>query len=174
MEVFDCIRRRRTVREFKPDPIPEEVVYKILQAGRWAPSSSNSQPWHFVVVQARDTLKRLGAIATQGSFIANAPLAIAIVVGDATRPQLDAGRALQQMELVAWSKGLGTCFVGVRAADQQKAVKDLLGIPPEMELITIMPYGYRQPGSRRQGTPRKPMAEIAHRERFSESFEPVG
>ncbi len=73
MEVFECIRRRRTVREFKPDPIPEEVVYKILQAGRWAPSSSNSQPWHFVVVQARDTLKKLGEMATQGSFIANAP-----------------------------------------------------------------------------------------------------
>ncbi len=174
MDVFDCIRRRRTVREFKPDPIPEEVVYKILQAGRWAPSSSNSQPWHFVVVQARDTLKKLGAIATQGAFIANAPLAIAIVVGDATRPQLDAGRALQQMELVAWSEGMGTCFVGVRSADQQRAVKDLLSIPPKMELITIMPYGYRLPGRRGQGTPRKPMSEMAHRERFGESYVPAG
>ena len=174
MEVFDCIRRRRTVREFKPDPIPEEVVYKILQAGRWAPSSSNSQPWHFVVVQERDTLKKLGAVATQGAFIANAPLAIAIVVDNATRPQLDAGRALQQMELVAWSEGLGTCFVGVRSADQQRAVKDLLSIPPDKELITIMPYGYRLPGRQGQGTPRKPMAEMAHREKFGESYVPVG
>ena len=174
MEVFDCIRRRRTVREFKPDPIPEEVVYKILQAGRWAPSSSNSQPWHFVVVQAPDTLKKLGAIATQGAFIANAPLAIAIVVEHTTRPQLDAGRALQQMELVAWSEGMGTCFVGVRSEDQQRAVKELLSIPLEMELITIMPYGYRLPGSRHQGTPRKPMSEIAHRERFGDSYVPAG
>ncbi len=173
MEVFDCIRRRRTVREFKPDPIPEDVVYKILQAGRWAPSSSNSQPWHFVVVQARDTLEKLGAIATQGAFIANAPLAIAIVVDNATRPQLDAGRALQQMELVAWSEGMGTCFVGVRSADQQSAVKQLLSIPPGMELITIMPYGYRLPGSHGQGTPRKPMSEMAHRERFGASYVPV-
>ena len=174
MEVFDCIRRRRTVREFKPDPIPEEVVYKLLQAGRWAPSSSNSQPWHFVVVQSRDALMKLGAMATQGAFIANAPLAIAIVVENATRPQLDAGRALQQMELVAWSEGLGTCFVGVRSTDQQTAIKELLSIPPEMELITIMPYGYRLPGRRGQGTPRKPMPEIAHRERFGESYLPVG
>jgi len=173
MEVFDCIRRRRTVREFKPDPIPEDVVYKILQAGRWAPSSSNSQPWHFVVVQARDTLEKLGAIATQGAFIANAPLAIAIVVDNATRPQLDAGRALQQMELVAWSEGMGTCFVGVRSADQQSAVKQLLSIPPGMELITIMPYGYRLSGSRGQGTPRKPMSEMAHREKFGASYVPV-
>ncbi len=127
-----------------------------------------------MVVQARDTLKKLGAIATQGAFIANAPLAIAIVVDNATRPQLDAGRALQQMELVAWSEGMGTCFVGVRAADQQEAVKELLNIPPEMELITIMPYGYRLPGSRGQGTPRKPMAEMAHRETFGESYVPAG
>ncbi|MCH8746065.1 MAG: nitroreductase family protein, partial [Chloroflexi bacterium] len=114
MEVFDCIRNRRTVREFKPDPVPEEVLHKILQAGRWAPSSSNSQPWHFVVVQEPATLQRLGEIATQGAFIANAPVVIAIVMDNAPRPQLDAGRAIQQMELVAWSEGLGTCFVGVR------------------------------------------------------------
>ena len=174
MEVFECIRRRRTVREFKPNAVPEEVVYKILQAGRWAPSSSNSQPWHFVVVQNRDTLLRLSEIATQDAFIANAPLAIATVMDQATRPQLDAGRALQQMELVAWSEGLGTCFVGVRSEEQQNGVKELLGIPPEMELITVMPYGYRSPGSRRQGTPRKPMAGMAHRERFGQSFLPVG
>lgn len=174
MEVFECIRRRRTVREFKPDPVPEAVVYKILQAGRWSPSSSNTQPWHFVVVQDRATLRRLGEIATQGSFIADAPLAIATVMDGATRPQLDAGRALQQMELVAWSEGMGTCFVGVRSEEQQNAVKELLGIPPEMELITVMPYGYRAPGSRRQGTPRKPLAEMAHRERFGESFLPIG
>lgn len=174
MEVFDCITRRRTVREFKPDPIPGEVVYKILQAGRWAPSSSNTQPWHFVVVQDPDSLRKLGAIATQGSFIANAPLAIAIVMENATRPQLDAGRALQQMELVAWSEGMGTCFVGVRSEDQQKAVKELLNIPLEMELVTVMPFGYRVPGSLRQGTPRKPMAEMAHREKFGESYGSAG
>ena len=174
MEVFDCITRRRTVREFKPDPIPDDVVYKILQAGRWAPSSSNTQPWHFVVVQDRDSLRKLGAIATRGSFIANAPLAIAIVMENATRPQLDAGRALQQMELVAWSEGMGTCFVGVRSEDQQKAVKELLSIPPELELITVMPFGYRVPGSLGQGTPRKPMAKMAHRERFGESYGSAG
>jgi len=127
-----------------------------------------------VVVQDRATLRRLGEIATQGSFIANAPVVIAIVMENATRPQLDAGRALQQMELVAWSEGMGTCFVGVRSADQQRAVKELLSIPPRMELITIMPYGYRLPGSRGQGTPRKPMSEMAHRERFGESYVPAG
>ena len=171
MEVFDCIRNRRTVREFKPDPVPEEVLHKILQAGRWAPSSSNSQPWHFVVVQEPATLQRLGEIATQGAFIANAPVVIAIVMDNAPRPQLDAGRAIQQMELVAWSEGLGTCFVGVRQEEQQRAVKDLLGIPAELELITLMPYGYRVAGNQRAGTPRKAISEMVHREKFGQMYQ---
>ena len=171
MEVFDCIRNRRTVREFKPDPVPEEVLLKILQAGRWAPSSSNSQPWHFVVVQEPDTLQRLGEIATQGAFIANAPVVIAIVMENAPRPQLDAGRAIQQMELVAWSEGLGTCFVGVRQEEQQRTVKDLLGIPAELELITLMPYGYRVTGTQRAGTPRKAFSEMVHREKFGQMYQ---
>ena len=171
MEVFDCIRNRRTVREFRPDPIPEEVLSKILQAGRWAPSSSNSQPWHFVVVQDPATLKRLGEIATQGTFVANAPVVIAIVMENATRPQLDAGRAIQQMELVAWSEGLGTCFVGVRQEEQQRAVKSLLGIPAELELITVMPYGYRVTGTQRVGTARKAISEMVHREKFGQMYQ---
>ena len=170
MEVFDCIRRRRTVRDFKPEPVPDDVIYRILQAARWAPSSSNTQPWHFIVVKNQDTIKELGRICTQGTFIGQAPLAIAVVMGDTRRPQLDAGRALQQMELVAWSEGLGTCFVGMRAEEQQQEVKALLGIPDDMELVTVLPFGYRIERPRGQGTPRKPMSEIAHGEKFGQSL----
>jgi nitroreductase len=170
MDVYECIRTRRTVREFKPDPVPDEIVHKILQAGRWTPSSSNTQPWHFVVVRNRETIAAIGQIATQGSFIGRAPLAIAIVMENARRPQLDAGRAIQQMELMAWSEGLGTCFVGLRAAEQQQSIKQLLGIPETMELITVLPFGYRPEGPRAPGTLRKPMAEIAHSEKFGTAY----
>ena len=168
MDVFQCIRSRRTVREYKSDSIPEDVVRNILQAGRWAPSSSNTQKWHFIVVQDRDTLAALGKIATHGPFIGQAPLAIAVLMDDALRPQLDAGRALQQMELMAWSRGVGMCFVGVREADQQQAVKKLLGIPEALELITLLAFGYPAEGPKGPGTPRKPMEEIVHWERFGE------
>ena len=170
MEVYECIRNRRTVREYKPEPIPESVVMRILQAGRWAPSSSNSQSWHFIVISDRDTLTALGNIASQGRFIGQAPLAIAIVMDNAARPQLDAGRALQQMELIAWSEGLGTCFVGLRAEEQQVALKELLAIPSEMELITILPFGYREEGFTGRGVARKSMSEIAHSEKFGQSY----
>ena len=172
MDVYDCIRTRRTVREFTPDPIPDAVVHKILQAGRWAPSSSNSQPWHFIVIRERQTIAAIGNMATQGPFISQAPLAIAIVMAEARRPQLDAGRAIQQMELMAWSEGLGTCFVGLRAAEQQQAIKALLGIPETMELITVLPFGYRPAGRRAPGVPRKPLADIVHREKFGTAYMP--
>ena len=169
MEVFNCIRTRRTVRDFKPDPVPDAIIHKMLQAARWAPSSSNTQPWHFIVVKDRDTIAELGRICTQGTFIGQAPLAIAVVMGETRRPQLDAGRALQQMELVGWSEGLGTCFVGIRG-EQQTEVKTLLDIPEDMELITVLPFGYRIPREPGTGTPRKPMSEITHGEKFGQAL----
>ena len=172
MEVYECLRTRRTVRRFKRDPVPEEVVYRLLQAGRWAPSSRNLQPWHFIVIDNPETLAALGSIAGTGSFIAEAPLAIAVAMDSATTdwPELDAGRALQQMELMAWSEGLGTCFVTVRPQDQNRRIRELLGIPERLELITVLPFGYRAEGFKSRGAPRKPMSEIAHRGRFGVSY----
>lgn len=168
MDVFECIRSRRTVRNFRPDAVPEEVVTRILQAGRWAPSSSNSQPWHFIVIKNRATLKSLSEIASQGTFVGDAPMAIAIVMEEAPRPDLDAGRALQQMELLAWSEGLGTCFIGLRDPQQMIQVKAMLGIPDAMELITLLPFGYREEGFKGGGVARKPMSDMAHGERFGQ------
>ena len=137
MDVNDAVLSRLTVREYKPDAVPDEVVHKLLEAGRLAPSSQNLQPWHFIVVRDGDTIRRLGELATQGPFVGNAPLAIAIATDDTPRAQLDAGRALQQMELVAWEEGMGTCFVGIRQAEQNQAIKDLLGIPDHLVLLTV-------------------------------------
>ena len=109
MDVYDCIRTRLTVRRFKPDPVPEEVVDKILRAAQWAPSSQNLQPWHFIVVKNCETLAAMGRIATSGRFVADAPLAIAIAMDNADRPDLDAGRVLQQMELMACAPALSGC-----------------------------------------------------------------
>ncbi|MDA0770388.1 MAG: nitroreductase family protein [Chloroflexi bacterium] len=166
MNVYDCIRTRRTVRNFKPDPVPPELIHRLLEVARWSPTSSNTQSWHFVVVTEPETIKRLGEIATQGPFIGDAPLAIAVVMEETNRPALDAGRAIQQMELLAWSEGLGTCFVGFRDLSQQVAVKELLEIPPKMDLITVLPFGYRGERPKGTGVPRKPMSEMAHQGKF--------
>ena len=165
MEVYECIRSRRTVRRFKPEPVPDSVVNRVLQAARWVPSSRNQQPWHLIVVTDRRTLTRIADISATGKFLAEAPLAIAVVMDDADQAELDAGRALQQMELMAWSEGLGTCFVTLDNG-QARRVKDLMDIPTGMDLITVMPFGYRKDDFEGRGIPRKPLAQIAHDERF--------
>ncbi len=168
MDVFEAVRTRLTVREFASDPVPDDVLEKILRAGQLAPSSRNLQPWRFVVVRDADTLQKIGSIATSGRFVADAPVAIAIAMQNADRPDLDTGRALQQMELVAWAEGLGTCFVGLRVAEQNRRIKDLLGIPENLELVTVLPFGYREEDTRGgQGRKdRKPLSEIVHWERY--------
>ncbi|MDP7533831.1 MAG: nitroreductase family protein [SAR202 cluster bacterium] len=170
MEVYEAIQTRLTVRQFKPDAVPDDVVMKLLRAGQWAPSSRNLQPWHFIVVRDRDMLKQIGAVATSGSFVADAPMAIAIAMDNADRAELDAGRALQQMELVAWDEGLGTCFVGLRVEEQNRKVKELLGIPEGMELITILPFGYRDEKLRGTRRRREALSGIAHDERFGQAY----
>ena len=168
MDVYQCIRTRVAVKNFIPDPIPESVIKKILRAGRWAPSQRNRQPWHFIVIRDSQTLKQLSSLTSSGPYIADAPLAIAIVMEESARwPQFDAGRLIENMLLVAWSEGVGTSFVG--GFDHEK-VKELLHIPQSMEFITVMPYGYPTEAAKSGGKRRKPLAEITHLERFGENW----
>ena len=170
MNVYECLRSRRTVRHFSQGEVSERTLNKILNAARWAPSSRNQQPWHLVVVKNRGTLDQIGNIAKTGSFIGGAPLAIAIVMEGADQPGMDAGRALQQMELMAWSEGLGTCFVTLRA-EERNSIKKILQIPDQMELITVLPFGIRSGEYKGRGTPRKPLSEMVHTESFGKFME---
>ena len=176
MEVFDAVRTRLTVRSFRPDPVPGTVLAKILEAARLSPSSRNLQPWRFIVVEDRAVLKRIGSLATSGRFVADAPVAIAIVMENADRPELDAGRALQQMELVAWSEGLGTCFVGLRDREQNSRIKELLGIPHQAELITVLPFGYRTDyiGTSGRRKNRRALSDLVHGERYGRPYSHSG
>ncbi len=169
MDVYECLRTRRTVREFKPDPVSDETLGKILSAARWAPSSRNQQPWRLVVIRDSDTLARIGGTARTGSFIARAPLAIALVMENADQPGMDGGRALQQMEIMAWAEGMGTCFVTL-TDDERLQVMDILGIPKRMALVTVLPFGYRRDDFRGRGVPRIPLSEMAHAEKFGNPY----
>jgi nitroreductase len=119
------------------------------------------------VIKNRETLEQIGRVAGTGSFVGDAPLAIALVMENADQPGMDAGRALQQMEIMAWSEGMGTCFVTLTEAERQKIV-ELLTIPAEMDLITVLPFGYRADDSRGRGVPRKPLSEMIHNETFGD------
>ena len=170
MSVSECVRGRIETREFKPEPVPEAALQKILEAGRWSPSQRNRQPWHFIVVQERETLKQLSAMAPSGPYLAEAPLAIVVVTEGARMPLVDGTRAVSSMQLVAWEEGIGSCWVGGVDRD---GVKHLLDIPEAYELITVLPFGYPTDAAKRLRKRRKPLQQIAHRERFGEPVRPA-
>jgi nitroreductase len=168
MEVFEAIRTVLAVRKYQDRPIPPESIRRIVEAARLTASSMNAQPWHFIVVEDRDTLRQLGSLARSGRYIADAPLAIVVVLEPSRFAVSDGSRAIQSMILTAWSEGIGSNWVGFRGLED---VKPLLGIPAEMEILAIVPFGYpAQPAGKGQKN-RKPLSEVAHRGRFGQPFE---
>jgi nitroreductase len=165
MEVFEAIRTLLAVRGYQERPVPEPVVRRILEAGRLTASAMNKQPWHFVVVQDREMLRRLGEAARTGPYIAQAPLAVVVVVDPTKYAVSDASRAIQDMLLAAWGEGVGGNWVS-----GNEAIKPLLGIPAELDVAAILPFGYPAGAVGQGRKERKPLAEIAHRERWGTPY----
>src|SRR6185295_12547095 len=108
MEVFEAVRTVLAVRSYKEKAVPPDIVQRIVEAGWLSGSAMNSQPWHFIVVEDRDMLRRLGALARTGPYIAQAPLAIVVAIEKSRFSVSDASRAIQSMILTAWSEGVGS------------------------------------------------------------------
>ncbi len=168
MDVFETVRTLLAVRQYQEQPVPADVVRRIVEAGRLTGSSQNRQPWHFIVVEERDTLRQLGALARTGPYIAGAPLAIVVVINKTQPAVSDASRAIQSMMLAAWADGVGSNWVGPGGLD---GVKPLLGVPDELEVAAILPFGYPARAIGKGKKQRKSLAEVAHRERFGHPFE---
>jgi nitroreductase len=168
MEVFEAVRTALAVRSYQDKPVPPDVVRRIVEAARLTASSMNGQPWHFVVVENRATLRQLGALVRTGPYIAQAPLAIVVVMEKSPYAVSDASRAIQSMILTAWSEGVGSNWTGFMGLDE---VKSPLGIPDEMDVLAIVPFGYPAKAIGKGKKRRKPLSEVAHRERFDQPFE---
>ena len=155
MNVSEAIRQKRAVRQFKPDPLPEEHVLAILNAGRRAQSSKNTQPWRFIAIRDKATLEGLSKLGTWAGHIAGAAMAVAIVHPDpAERFQIlfDIGQASAYMQLAAWELGVGSCLASIYEADQ---ARDLLGFPPEYFLRFAISFGYPLDGDAITNPPKK-------------------
>ncbi len=167
MEVFDVVRTVLAVRQFQEKPVPEALVRQIVEAGRVTASSMNGQPWRFIIVQNKETLRRLGALARTGRYIAQAPLAIVVGMEHSVFAVSDASRAIQSMILTAWAQGVGSNWVGF---DNLKHVNPVLDIPEEIEILAILPFGYPAQAIGKGQKERKPLGAIAHRERWDHPF----
>ena len=171
MEIWDAVDGIRVVREFSDEPLPDEHVTRIINAGRRAGSSKNLQRWGFVVVRDRDRLRELSKSGDFAGHVAGAAVAIALVTPDPAHPDqpysvlFDLGRAAQNMVLVAWDLGIGSVPATVY---QQDLVRKVLELPPGLHCEYILSFGY--PSDRdvltrpKEAGGRRSLAEVRHEE----------
>lgn len=165
MEVFEAIKDRRSIRKYKMDTVPEDLVVKILDAGRWAPSAGNRQPWSFIVLNDVEVKRRVAEATTYGKFLAEAPLGIAVVIDPqaSNHPVEDGAIATQNMLLAAHALGLGACWIGSYNSVYEEKVKEILGIPKDKRLLSIISIGF--PAESPVKT-RKELSEIMFTDRY--------
>lgn len=168
MDVYKAVETMLAVRSYTERAISDEVVERILEAARLTGSSRNKQHWDFIVIQEPQKLRQLGELATTGEYIADAPLAVAVVVPEKPVGYIDGARAAQDMMLVAWGEGIGSNWVG---NVNKEEVKRLLGVPDDLMLLTIIPFGYPEEAIGDDvHKDRKPLSEIAHVERYGQPY----
>ena len=169
MDFQELIRVRRSVRGYKPDPVEEDVLLRVLGAGRIAPTACNLQPFHLIVVTDPETRQRMQAAYARDWFW-TAPV---ILVGCAepakawkrrdgwSAAEIDLAIVMDHIILAATEEGLGTCWV---CAFDEAKTKEILGIPPEVRVLAMTPLGY--PDGNPRPFARKRLADLVHRERW--------
>lgn len=168
MQVFEAIETLLAVRSYQDKAISGESVERILEAGRLTASAMNRQEWDFVVVQDPKTLQHLGKNASHGSYIAQAPLAIAIVLPKDSRfGPIDGARATQDMMLAAWEEGIGSNWV---SNVDVEPIRTRLNIPEDRTILNIIPFGYPAQPVGKGIKKRKPLSSIAHKEQFGQTY----
>ena len=168
MDVLEAIRNRRSIRKYLPTEVEQEKVMSILEAGQWAPSASNRQAWHFIVVRDQEMRRKLADAHDYGKFMTQSPVVI-VVLGDPEKhPKYhlaDPHNAVQNMLLAAFSLGLSTCWMGVRDSEIEPAIKKLLKIPDKYRVICSVSVGYSDVQATRT---RFPLDEIVSWEKYGE------
>ena len=166
IDTIQAIRTRRSIRKYKPDAVPEEDLHTILQAGRWAPSASNKQPWHFIIIKNEEMRKHLAEIHSYGRFMKESPVVIVVLADPAKHPRYflaDPHQAVQNMLLAAHALGLATCWMGVRDTDYEPQFRKALGVPEELRVVCSVSVGY---GNQERTSTRFPLEDIISWERY--------
>jgi nitroreductase len=166
MQTWDAITSRRNVRSYADRPVPDADLDRILEAGRRAPSSQNWQPWDFVLVTERETLRELSKVWRGAGHVADSAATIVVVGPTADNPfhraQLDLGQATMQMMIAAADLGIGSCHAGI--ADLAR-VRELLGIPEDRDWALLVSFGYPadRPLAPVKKPDRRPFDDVVHR-----------
>lgn len=173
MDFSIVIQTRRSVRSYAAKPIPAEVLGRVLDAARLAPSACNFQPWRFIVVQDAAARRQLVSLAHCADFVAAAP-AIIVCCGKRYAQEynwmgdglylVDLGIAIEHLALAARNEGLGTCWIG---SFRDAPLKPFLNLPADHDVIMLLPLGYpTSPDQFTAATDRLPLSQIVSHERF--------
>jgi nitroreductase len=165
MSLVDVILSRRSIRSYKRKKVPKEVLNRIFEAGRQAPSASNMQPWHFIVLTDFEVKEKLSH-GRWNTFVKDSAFTVVgcAHVGDSYGQKwstVDTTIALENMVIAAWALGIGSCWIG---DFEEEEVKKLLNIPEDWKVIALISFGYptEQPGS----SLKKPLSEIVSFNKF--------
>jgi nitroreductase len=149
MSILKVIKERRSVRRYKGDPFPEDVLLRVLEAARYSPSGKNLQPWKFILVKDKDLKQKLAKASAGQSFIAQAPLVVVACgfpddcysrMGNYMKSwPVDVAIAIEHLILQAQEEGLGTCWIG---AFEEREVKAILNVPDSVKVLALTPIGY--------------------------------
>ncbi|HOG47381.1 MAG TPA: nitroreductase family protein [Anaerolineae bacterium] len=168
MDTIQTILARRSVRRYRPEPLPAQHLRQILEAGRQAPSASNRQPWTFVVVREAEQKRRLAAACRGQMWLADAACIVVGVALPEVSPRwcrVDVAIAMENMVLAARSLGYGACWIGAFEPDEVKAV---CGIPVEAEVVACTPLG--APEAWPEPRERKAPGEVFFSERYGQAI----
>lgn len=170
----ETLRTVRQIRQYAPDPVPDDILQQLLQVARWTGSSKNTQPWHFIVVRDPEALRRISVLRPNINWLAGAPLAIAIVLDGAGSSQAyDEGRVTERLLIGAHMLGYGGGTAWFGDDSQQAEAKRVLGIPAERTARSLVaigrPISVKDPRPGPAAGGRKQLSEIVSYERWGES-----
>jgi nitroreductase len=142
MQTQEALKERRSVRIFNDKPVPSNLIEIIIDCARHAPTARNVQPWDFVVITKKETLKVLGSLADTGRFIAESPCCIAVFCSDTKYYLEDGCAATVNILIAAEDLGLSACWVAGDKKPYCDKVRDSLGVPQGNKLVSLIPLGY--------------------------------
>jgi nitroreductase len=163
MDALEALRTRRSIRKYKPDPVPKELVEQAVDCARLAPTANNVQPWEFVVVTDAARRKAIAGLTDWGKFIADAPVCVAVLCKDTKYYLEDGCAALENLMLAAHALGLGTCWIAGDKKDYADKVRGMLGAPAGYKLVGLVPLGYPAEQPKRQ---KRKLGEMLHWEKY--------
>jgi len=164
MQTFECISKRVSVREYLSKAVGKELLLRLVEAGKRAPTARGQEPWEFIIVTQPDMLSKLGVICDHGSFIKNAAACIVVVCRDTKYFLEDGCAATMNILLAAADLNLGACWVAGDKKEYQVEVLNILNVPGEFKLVSLVSLGW--PKIQLEQNKKRSLKEVAHWEKF--------